>query len=184
MEIIAKQIGAGEGLVRAKNGSLVDAIALLNDGPIQRAFGPSGIVRRLVMERRSTPAQAVVDTSGQWHSEVGADALQQSVVVPSLADLGLNPEYYQIRTMLAPVMNDHVGSLPRVDLRLLNSQDQLVAGSMAQGTLSANGADEVLTSPFFTLPSVGGVYKIDFRAESGKSATMRSQVLILQIIRK
>ena len=185
MEIVAKQLGAGEGLVRAKNGSLVDAIALLNDGPVQKAFGPEGIVRRLVVDRRSTPAQAAVDNSGQWHSEFGPDNLQQSVVVPSLEDLGLNPDYYKTRAMLAPVMNDNVGSLPVVDLRLLDSNYNPVSGSTAQGTLSANGADEVLTSNFFDLPANGGGnYKIDFRAEVGKTATMRSQVLILQIVRK
>ena len=182
MEIVAKQIGAGEGLIE-KSGRLTDIVDLLNDGIVQAAYGAAGVVRRLVIDRRSTPVQANVDTSGQWHSTFGPDILQQAIYVPSLADLGFDDDNYKIEAKLAPIMNDNTGSVPVVDLRLLDSAYAPVPGSMAQGTLMAGGADEVLTGDFFDLPDPGA-YKIDFKAEAGKTATMRSQVLVLQIVRK
>ncbi len=147
----------------------------------------SGQVLRSMTSSNSFGSAFVTTPAAEdWLFESNPPSIR-SVFVPSLADLGADPDLHKVEIRAGLLCSDPNQTEDVVDIRLVDlSAGQPVAGSQASAPLSGTDQDQIVWGPWVEAPT-NNSYLVDFRKQNDNSvstATARNQFIHIRLLRR
>jgi len=184
IKIAAIQKGAYSPQVRLADGrsmSLADYCEkyIVNDTP-------GAVADFWVLENFYGTSLAQTPASEGWMSAAGA-VYYRGLFVPSLQDLGIDPNKYKVEVSAAAVVRDALGTADPVDIRLLSvPANTEISGAGATLVVSGEAKEEIVQGDWVEVPT-NAQYFVDIRKRNVggiQTVQARRQLLFMRLVRR
>lgn len=150
------------------------------------------VIARFNVQNGYGPVFASSPVELEWFSNYPGESnvVLQSLPLPSISDLGIDTDKYQVFAKTMFVCQDALDTNSVVETRLLHMGPlgdwNVVSGSEASDTLTNGSKDQLIQSDWFETPT-NGAFMIDFRTPEHANANgvqARRQAIMVRIVRR
>lgn len=160
MQAIKTIKGSGEPQVQLTKGKvvgLVDYVITLRSEIAQQK------TVALHTQYATVPSYVFAPAGEAWFSDSPGASGIRPLYVPSLEELGLDEESYELEAMAVVEASDPNGTNDPIEVRALDlSTNTAVTGSTGSGNLSGSALDAAIKTPYFPIEG-GKAYFVDAR---------------------
>ena len=182
------QSGAYEQFVQLQDGTLKSLAQYVKE-MAQETSAPGAVMLSVNAEVLYHPLLSTVTSpaSEAWVYESSPAGGIKAIYVPTLEQLGANPEQYKLQAKATLVALDFNATSDNVSVRVIDlSKATPVAGSSATGPMNGENAEQQIESDFFDI-TPGLAYFVDARKHNDNSALAAAfarQELLIRVVKK
>lgn len=185
--IVAAQRGGYDPYVQDNSGRQVNLVDYVRE--LLGELDGSGITTaRFNVQNGYAGSSVAALADNEWvFDNPPSPTVLQSIVLPSVSDLGIDTEKYQVFAKTVLVVQDALNSAGTAQTRLVNMATGLpIAGSTATKEITTGNTEAVVESDWFECPTNGNFF-LDFRSSVSASANVfqgKRQTLLVRITRR
>ena len=182
------QSGAYEQYVQLEDGTMKSLAEYVKEFESQ-VLAPGTVMLSVHAEVLYHPLLSSISSPAAeaWALESSPAGGIKAIYVPTLEQLGADPEQYKLQAKAAVVALDFNATSDNVSIRVIDlSKTTPVAGSSATGALNGENSEQQIESEFFDI-TPGLAYFVDARKHTDNSALAAAfarQELLIRVVKK